>query len=191
MISFLIFSTLLSFSQCYLPSPVPAATALDPTSGLYPIPDTPYFMSIVTDDPQTPPSSLVSLLIFYSTVLSDITQCIMSGQGDTVPKLFTSSAENIQLRWESSDRVEDRPLNYIILRRVILALDMIHTDPMKQYMEIHRKPIIRFYVYERRGIVLLRPGVGRVTPLDYTGSELEGDSLFINSSQVNSSVIDR
>ena len=190
MISFLIFSTLLSFSQCYLPSPVPAATALDPTSGLYPIPDTPYFINIETDDPQTPPFSLVSLLLLYYTVLSDINQCIRSGQGDSVPKLFASSAGNIQLRWESSDRVEDRPLNYIMLRRFILALKMIHADPMERYMEIHRKPI-RFYVYERRGFVLLRPGAGRVTPLDYTGSEVEGDSLVINASQVNSSVIDR
>lgn len=123
-------------------------------------------------------------------VLSEIDQCIRSGLGNHIPKLFTSDAENIQLRWESSDRVEDRPLNYTILRRVILALEMIHIGPIVRSTDFHRRPI-RFYVYKREGTVLLRPGAGQVTPLHYTGSEVAGDSLVINASQVNSSVIDR
>lgn len=85
---------------------------------------------------------------------------------------------------------ENKPMNYTMLRRVNLSLEMIHADPRAQSVEVHRRPL-RFYVYERCGIVLLIPGAGRVTPLHYTASEVEGDSLFINGSQVNSSVVDR
>lgn len=68
-----------------------------------------------------------------------------------------------------------------MLRKIILALEITHANSRARFVEVYREPI-RFYIYERRGIVLLIPGAGRVTPLDYTGSEVEDDSLFINGS---------
>ena len=90
--------------------------------------------------------------------------------------------------WERNNGVENRLVNFIMLKKIFLGLEGIHAKTDTPLVLVYRKPLM-FFVEEWHGGELTIPGRGWVLELDSTGSEVGADSLFMNGSNVNSSVV--
>lgn len=125
----------------------------------------------------------------YDRTLSTIDEYIHRGGGGLIPAKFVSGRESVQLTWEEDSGAGDRPVNFTMFKKIILGLESLHAEPSTPLVGVYRR-YLRFYVEERYAGELLIAGGGQVLPVDGTGPEVEGDSLSINGSHVNSSVID-
>ena len=93
------------------------------------------------------------------------------------------------MTWEKGSGAGDSPVNFTMLKKIIVGLENIHAEPSTPLVRVYRRPL-SFFVDERYAAQVLIAGGGTVLPVDGTGSEVEGDSLFISGSHVNSSVVD-
>ena len=83
----------------------------------------------------------------------------------------------------------DRLVNFTMLKRIISGLEAIHAKTDTPLVLVYRKPL-RFFIGEWYGDELIIPGRGWVLRKDTTESEIGGEVLSYNGSQVNSSVLD-
>ena len=91
--------------------------------------------------------------------------------------------------WERIDGEHDRLVNFTMLKKIFLGLEGIHAKTDTPLVLVYRKPL-RFFIEEWNGSELIIPGRGWVLSDDTTESEVGGEVLFNNGSQVNSSVLD-
>ena len=84
---------------------------------------------------------------------------------------------------------DDRLVNFTMLKKIISGLEAIHAKTDTPLVLVYRKPL-RFSIGEWYGDELIIPGRGWVLRKDATESEVGGEVLFNNGSQVNSSVLD-
>ena len=146
-------------------------------------------MSIQTIGSRSSLFPLVELQRLYDRTFSHINKHIDRGEGQSVPQTFLSDRWGFQLGWEKSDVEDDRLVNFTMLKKIILGLEGIHAKTDTPLVLVYRKPL-RFSIGEWYGDELIFPGRGWVLRKDSTESEVGGEVLFNNGSQVNSSVLD-